>query len=74
MLTRLAEWFGGDKEQKKAQKAYEKGEAQKLWEAISEEKREVKYHSFQSILSLLWKKTERGGARPRSGQKKKSQD
>ena len=71
MLERLTDWFGSSAKQKKAKKEYEKGEAKKIWEAIPEDKREVKYHSFQSILSLLWKKTERGGARPGAGQKKK---
>lgn len=70
IFERLKDWFGGDSEQKRAKKAYKLGEASKLWEKIPDDKKEVKYHSFQSILSLVWKKTERGGKRPRSGKKK----
>jgi hypothetical protein len=72
IFERLKDWFGGDSEQRKAKKRYHKGEASHLWDSIPEEKKEVKYHYFQSILSLVWKKTERGGKRPRSGNKKKS--
>jgi hypothetical protein len=72
IAQRLSEWFGSEAKQKKAKQEYEKGEAKKLWEEIPEEKRGIMYHSFQNILSTIWKKTEKGGARPRSGQKKKN--
>ena len=70
---RLADWFGSESSQAKAKKEYESGkEAAEMWQAIPEEKKNISFHSFQNLLSVVWKKCERGGKRPRSGQRKKS--